>query len=98
VRIEFAPRAVREAERGALWWRDNRPAAPTLFEEELREALDQIRSFPQLGSAYDAIPGVEHRRLLIPGTRYHVYYRIAEPDLVRVVAIWSSVRGRGPRL
>jgi len=31
-------------------------------------------------------------------TRYHVYYRVVGPDLVRVLAIWSAVRGRAPRL
>lgn len=98
MKIEFAPRALREAERCARWWRENRPAAPELFEEELRKALDQIRSFPQLGSVYEAMPGREHRRLLLPETCYHVYYRVPEPDVVRVVAIWSSVRGRGPHL
>ncbi|MGB8932952.1 MAG: type II toxin-antitoxin system RelE/ParE family toxin [Anaeromyxobacteraceae bacterium] len=98
MRIEIAPRALREAERCARWWRENRPAARELFEAELREALDQIRTFPQLGSAYEAMPGREHRRLLMPETRYHLYYRVASPDMVRVVAIWSSVRGRGPHL
>jgi len=34
----------------------------------------------------------------MPETRYHVYYRVAAPDEVRVVAIYSAVRGRGPRL
>jgi hypothetical protein len=34
----------------------------------------------------------------MPETRYHVYYRVAGPDQVRVVAVWSAVRGRGPRL
>ncbi len=69
-----------------------------LFDEELRRALDQIRTAPQLGSAYEAMPGREHRRVLMPETRYHVYYRVVSPDHVRVVAVWSAVRGRAPRL
>ncbi len=69
-----------------------------LFDEELHRALDQIRAAPQLGSSYEAMPGREHRRVLMPETRHHVYYRVAAPDRVRVVAIWSAVRGRGPRL
>jgi len=40
VKLEIAPRAVSEAERCARWWRENRPAAHLLFEEELRDALD----------------------------------------------------------
>ncbi len=69
-----------------------------LFDDELRRALDQIRTAPQLGSAYGAMRGHEHRRVLMPETRHHVYYRVVGPDRVRVVAVWSAVRGRGPRL
>jgi plasmid stabilization system protein ParE len=98
VKLEIAPRAVSEAERCARWWRENRPAARMRFEEELREALDRIRAAPLSGSAYEVIPGREHRRVLMPETRYHVYYRVAGLDRVRVVAIWSAVRGRGPTL
>ena len=98
MKLEFAPRAIREAERCTRWWRENRPAAPNLFDEELRTALDQIRTAPGLGSFYEAMAGREHRRVLMLQTRYHVYYRVAGPERVRVVAIWSAVRGRGPRL
>jgi plasmid stabilization system protein ParE len=87
VKFELAPRFLREAERSASWWRKNRPAARLLFDEELRAALDQIRSAPALGSAYLAMAGHEHRRVLMPRTRYHVYYRIVTPDLVRLVSL-----------
>jgi plasmid stabilization system protein ParE len=98
VKLELSPRSVREAERCARWWRANRLVAPALFDEELRAALDQIRTAPQLGIAYQAMRGREHRRVLMPRTRYHVYYRVVAPDRVRIVAVWSAVRGRGPRL
>jgi plasmid stabilization system protein ParE len=98
MRIELAPRAVREAEACARWWRANRREARFLFDDELRAALEQIRAAPQTGSVYVAQPGREHRRMLLPGTRFHVYYRLAAHDLVRVVAIWSALRGRGPRI
>ena len=66
--------------------------------QELRAALQQIRATPNLGSAYRAMPGREHRRVLMPKTGYHVYYRVVSANLVRVVSVWSAVRGRGPRL
>jgi hypothetical protein len=84
--LTLSPRAIREAERCARWWREHRPAARQLFEEELRRALEQIRS------------AREYRRVLMTETRYHVYYRVSGPDEVRVFAVWSAVRGRGPRL
>ena len=69
-----------------------------LFDLELRAALDQLRAAPHVGSAYHVVAGQEHRRILMPRTRYHLYYRVVAADRVRVVAIWSAVRGRGPRL
>ena len=98
MKLALAPRAVREAERCAGWWREHRPAARALFDDELRAALDQIRRAPHLGSVYEAAGGLEYRRRLMPETRHHVYYRVVGPDLVRILAVWSAVRGRGPRL
>jgi hypothetical protein len=46
---------------------------PFLFDDELRTALEQIRAAPHTGSAYVARLGREHRRMLLPGTRFHVY-------------------------
>jgi len=98
VKLELAPRALRDAERHARWWRENRPRARSLFDDELRAALDQIRFSPDVGILYQAMPGREHRRVLMPKTRYHVYYRLTGPDRIRVVAIWGAIRGRGPAL
>ncbi len=96
--LTLSPRAIREAERCARWCYEHRPAARLLFDEELRRVLDQLRSAPNLGGVFKARKsGREYRRVLMPETRYHVYYRVAG-DQVRVVAIWSAVRGRGPRL
>lgn len=96
MRIELAPRAVRDALRRARWWREKRPAAPTLFEDELRESLAAIARAPELGSVYRVVRGREHRRVLMPRTRHHVYYRAAGDDLLYVLAIWNAVAARGP--
>jgi plasmid stabilization system protein ParE len=98
MRLELAPRAVRQAEAYARWWRSNRPDARMLFDDELRAALEQIRAAPHAGSLYVAQPGREHRRVLLPVTRVHVYYRLAAAELIRVVAVWSAIRARGPRI
>jgi plasmid stabilization system protein ParE len=98
VKLEIAPRAVRDAERAARWWRSNRPAAAALFEDELADSLDRLREAPEVGVVYRAVSGREHRRLFMKATRFHVYYRVVSAELVRVVALWSAQRGRGPRL
>ena len=79
------------------WWRANRAKAPDLFLDELADAFALIEVAPELGRPWTSseVPGV--RRVVMRATRYHVYYRIDEDDVV-VLAVWSAVRGRGPRL
>ena len=89
---------MRDAERHARWWRENRLAARLLFDQELAAALEQIRTQPDTGLVYSGIAGKGYQRLLMPRTRFHVYYRLTTPDTIRVVAIWGAVRERGPRL
>ena len=78
------------------WWRANRHKAPDLFVDELADAFALIEAAPTLGRPYaSSVPGV--RRVVMRTTRYHVYYRLEGDDIV-VLAVWSAVRGRGPRL
>lgn len=98
VKIELTARAVRDAERRAAWWRRERPAAPQLFEDELRVALDLLRAEPEAGSTYPSRYGRPYRRLLLSRSRHHVYYRVVAPDRLVVIAIWNAVARRGPAL
>ena len=79
------------------WWRQHRPAAPTLFADELAAALRRLSAAPSIGRGYSApgLPGV--RRVPLRVSRYHVYYAF-DGDVVAVLAVWSSLRGHGPPL
>lgn len=79
------------------WWRRNRTAALDLFLDELAECFEIIGHAPQIGRIYrhSPVPGV--RRLLLRGTRYHVYY-VPRTDEVTVLAVWHARRGVGPPL
>jgi len=95
-RVYLAPEAREQARIIDAWWRENRPSAPELFVAELSSAFATLASAPKAGTPYPLeLTGV--RRLLLRSTRYHVYYRVKEDD-VMIVAIWSSVRGSGPGL
>jgi plasmid stabilization system protein ParE len=98
VKLDFSPRAQRDIERCARWWRQNRDMAPDLFDEELARALKQIRTAPQLSGRYLAMSGLEHRRVLMPKTDYHVYFRIMTNDAIRIVTVWGARRKHGPKL
>lgn len=77
-------------------WRAGRPAAPELFLDELGSALAQICAMPASGTMYGSDAGELVRRVLCPKTRYHVYYRVDDEGPI-VLAVWSTLRGRGPR-
>lgn len=56
------------------WWRRNRYTSPNLFLEELTAAFDTVGDAPYLGRLYQQSPLPGTRRVLLKGTRYHVYY------------------------
>ena len=79
------------------WWRTNRSTARDLFLTELASSFDIIGGAPQIGRLYRRSPVPGTRRVLLKGTRYHVYY-VPRADEVRVLAVWHAQRGTGPPL
>jgi plasmid stabilization system protein ParE len=96
-RVVTTPQADDDIRTIDEWWRENRPADPDLFAEELTEAMALLGVVPEMGRRYRHRPIPELRRIILRATRYHIYYVVAD-DLVTVLAAWSAVRGRGPRL
>lgn len=80
-----------------FWWRRNRDASPSLFLEELTAAFDTVANAPYLGRLYRPSQILGTRRVLLKGTRYHVYYVPSATD-IRVLAVWHARRGAGPPL
>ena len=100
MKFRWSPRALKDAKRLKTWWRRHRPKAPDLFEEELRGALRQIGSMPNLGAVYEHgehDESVEVRRLLMPKTRNYIFYAVEE-TVIRVLSVWGAPKGRGPKL
>jgi plasmid stabilization system protein ParE len=92
-----------EARRRALlvdgWWRENRPAAPSLFSVELTHAFELLVSSPRLGVVYQQLGKRLVYRYLLPKTQQHLYYWVDdERDTLRVLTIWGAARGRPPGL
>jgi len=97
VKLVFARRALREIERSARWWIEHRDAR-SLFEEELAQALRQIRDDPNCGQLYRRARGREQRRVLMPKTARHVYFRRENPERILILSVWGARRARGPNL
>src|SRR5215831_5591885 len=50
--FQISRRARRQIEKIHAWWTDNRPAAPSLFLDELDKVEHLLRSNPELGIVY----------------------------------------------
>jgi plasmid stabilization system protein ParE len=95
-RVIVAPEARRLAREYNRWWHANRPKAPELFYTEYQQALEGLKTFPHRGLYYEARSGPA-RYVLMPRTQYHVYYRVDDTKhTVRVLSVWSAVRGTRP--
>jgi plasmid stabilization system protein ParE len=97
--LRVAPRAEGHIRRISAWWREHRPAAPRLFALEVADALELLATMPTLGVYYAQRRGQTIRRLLLPRSRYHIYFTYDEAaDVLEVRAVWHATRGRGPSL
>lgn len=97
VEVVVLPTALEQVRRIDGWWQRERASAPDLFVEEFGAALERLATAPSAGTVYVGGHRRDLRRLLLPRTRYHVYY-VAEPDRVAVMAVWHATRRAGPRL
>jgi len=99
-RVDVSPEARLHVRAIQTWWTTNRPAVPDLFHQELRAALTKVATSPAAGAPYRASSGISGvRRILMPRTRYQVYYVVAVDERrVLVHAVWHAARGQGPKL
>jgi len=94
-----APRALAQIIEADGWWRENRQAAPTLFETEVASAYALLARVPEAGQRFTTRRRRGVRRLLLRRCKFHIYYvHLRHRNEVLVVAVWSAVRGQGPRL
>ena len=99
MKIRFSPRARRRVNVVDTWWRENRRGAPTLFADELAEAIERLKVQPTLGTEYEQVAGSVIRRVLLPKSAQHLYYAVdLENDVIVIHTIWGARRGRGPQL
>jgi plasmid stabilization system protein ParE len=99
VKFEISKRARRQIEKISRWWDENRPAAPTMFLDELADAERLLRSNAEAGIAYARHRTGDVRRVLLAGSAHHLYYRYRrDRDEIVVLTVWGAPRERGPKL
>ncbi|MBI2933720.1 MAG: type II toxin-antitoxin system RelE/ParE family toxin [Planctomycetes bacterium] len=96
-RVVVTPEAARQVRTINGWWRRERPAAPDLFAQEVAAAFALLNGAPLAGRHYPHPTVSDVRRILLRSSRYHVYYRIHQRDVI-ILAVWGAVRGTGPEL
>lgn len=79
--VLHAPAVAGQLERALQWWAAHRDKAPGLLAHEIERALDLIGAAPELGQRATTRRFGRLHRMLLPRTKYHLYYRIIEAEL-----------------
>lgn len=99
MKVDVHPAAAVEADTADAWWRAHRADATDAFARELADALELLSRAPEMAPTYRRQRGRVVRRLLLPTSRYHLYYVVeTSPARVVVLAVHGAVRGRGPHI
>jgi len=93
--FRIAKAAFRQIDAADSWWRENRPASPDLFLQELQLALHRIQRAPTVFAPLQDPRFVGLRRLLLSGSRYHIYW-VVDDAHIDVLAVWHTSRGHDP--
>lgn len=96
--IEVSVLADQQIQEANRWWRQNRDKAPDAILQEVERIGALISQQPQLGARATNVKLRGVRRIHIERIHYDVYYRVLgnPPELVEIVAFWSSRRGHAP--
>jgi plasmid stabilization system protein ParE len=99
VKLRVGKRAQPQARKIEGWWVEHRPAAPSLFTDELERTFRHITQVGDAGIRWPTPRRPNLRRILMPRSNNHVYFLIDEPTAtVHVLAVWGAPRGMTPKL
>jgi hypothetical protein len=97
VKIRYTKQGRHRVDFVDTWWRTNRPAAPTLFKEELKHMLQLLKTSPEIGERYKIAGGRQVYKVLLPQTQQYLYYVVDEPaGEIWIYSVWGTARRRGP--
>ena len=95
--VEVTPRAAVQIERAAVWWAENRLAAPDAIRIDFQEASALLSRQPGVGARSSTGRYPDLRRLYLSRVGYHIYYRV-KPGKVVILAFWHASHRGGPAL
>lgn len=91
-KVVVSPEALGEVVRIASWWRQNRQAAPRMFQDELDDALVLIAECPEIGPRVRGRRVGNARVITLRRTGYRVFYQVL--PLTREVFVVHVRHGR----
>ena len=98
MKIRLTARAALQVRSVDAWWREHRAEA-TGFIDEFDHAVELLGTTPDLGAIYLPKAAFGVRRLLLPTSQHYLYYTLRrDRQTLRILAVWSCYRGRGPGL
>jgi plasmid stabilization system protein ParE len=99
MKVRFSEQGFERVQFVDDWWRANRDKAPDLFDEELNRIVTLLPRTPNMGTRYAEIGGLVIRRVLLKKTRQYVYYWVdTDNDIIEIVSVWGTKRGKPPLL
>jgi hypothetical protein len=90
-------RAARELDQLAQWWAEHRTEAPGAVRLDLESALFVVTTHPGLGQKLQTGRPVQVRRYLMSRTQHWLYFRV-KGNVLEVLTVWSTSRGRNPQV
>jgi plasmid stabilization system protein ParE len=93
-RIRFTATAQEHVRSEKLWWIEH-GSHPTIFADELDQALRVVSILPGAGNPYEEAGIVGLRRVFLRKSACHVYYTHDDLEVI-VRAVWGAKRERGP--
>ena len=95
MKVGFSEEAKSQVRRRRMWWRKHRDEK-NLFDQELRRAVRELKTAPQL-SVHGMRDGYEVRRLALSRVHCFVYYVIVkDSQRVDIVSVWGQERESQP--
>jgi hypothetical protein len=69
------------------------------FIDEFNHAVELLIEAPDLGAVYTPKEAFGVRRVLLTRSQHYLYYvHRRDRHVIRILAVWSCYRGRGPSL
>lgn len=98
LRLRFTRQGRADVKREAAWWRKNRRAAASLFQQELDATLRRVLLSPKIGLVFEQEDlEVTVYRIGLPRTRTQLFYALNGEELV-VISVWGATKGEAPKL